>query len=166
MSHRSVVQLLEDSAKSLSDNIHFGFGLETDFNQAQKDRENTFIWLQPMTATPAFTANNNTENYQKTWNAFIFIFRMAKTPGEKPPEYKPTLDDLDELADKFIHRVNDWSMKSSDTVGALTLRNMNQSPIIGKLADYMNGWLLSVQITTSDDFEYCTPDNIAIYGNN
>jgi hypothetical protein len=166
MSHRSVVQLLKDSAVSLSDNIQFGYGLRSDFNQAAKGKENTFVWFLPLTGAPAFTTNDNTQGFQKTWNCIGFFFRHNTESGDQPTEYKPILDDMDTLVDQFIHRLNDWSMKDTDNVGPITMRNFQQTPYIKADADILTGWWLSFQLTTPDDFIYCTPDNIEIYGNN
>lgn len=166
MSHRSVVQLIKDSAVSLSDNIYFGYGLRSDFNQLSKDKENTFVWLLPLTGTPQFTTNGNTEGFQKTWNCTVFFFRFNHQSGDSPVEYKPILDAMDELADKFIHRLNDWSLKSTDTVGDVVLRNFQQTPYIKADADILTGWFVTFQMTTPDDFEYCTPENIELYGTN
>jgi hypothetical protein len=166
MSHRSVVQLIKDSVVSLSDNIQFGYGLNSEFNQAAKDRQNTFVWLLPLTGTPIFATNGNTEGFQKTWNCVIFFFRMSASGADQSDEYRLVMNDMDILVDQFIHRLNDWSMKDTDNVGAITLRNFQQLPFIKDKADYLTGWSLTFQITTPDDFVYCTPDNIAIYGNN
>lgn len=164
MSHKSVVQLIHDSAVSLSDDIQFGYGRRSDFNLTDKKRE-VFFWLQPLTSTPSFTTNNNTEGFQKTWNCILLVLAKDQTDSDEK-QFKPIMDRTDELLDKFIHRLNDWSMKATDTVGAVTLRNFQQNPIIKGDADIFTGWVLSFQITTSDDFEYCTPENVVLYGTN
>lgn len=164
MSHRSVVQLIKDVAVSLSDDIQFGYGRKSDFNLTQKKRD-TFIWMITLTATPTFTNNNNTENYQKTWNVVLYFFRPDQS-GSTEIEFKPILDDLDILADRFVQRLNDWSMTSADVVGAVTLRNFQQTPYIKDTAEIYTGWFLSFQMVTSDDFDYCKPENVAIYDNN
>lgn len=80
-------------------------------------------------------------------------------------EYKPILDDMDDLLDRFVNRLNDYYLKTSDTVGAITLRGFQQTPFLKGDADILSGWFLSFQLQTSDDFTYCTPDNIALYAN-
>lgn len=162
MSHRSVVTLLQDAAESLSDAIQFGYGRRSDYNLTEK-KKNIMVWLLPLTATPAYTVNN-TENYQKTWNCAVFFFQL--TPSDTTEkEFTPVLHDLDELVDQFVNRVNDWSMKSADTVGAVTLQNFQQYSVIKENADISTGWLLQFQMTTSDDFHYCTPENVRLYAN-
>jgi hypothetical protein len=163
MSHRSVVQLIKDTAVSLADNIQFGYGRRSDFN-LQQNPSQPWIWLLPLTANPTYTNNENTENYQKTWNCIVLFARMDES-GSTEKESKIILDDTDELADNFINRLNDWAYKSSDTVGPITLRNFQQNPFIKSDSDIFTGWFISFQMVVSDDFDYCTPDNIVLYGN-
>ena len=162
MSHRSVVQLIKDSATSLGDNIQFGYGRRSDFNLIENPAS-PWIWLLPLTSNPGYTVNN-VENYQKTWNCIV-VFLERDRPDSNEKEYKPILDSMDELLDKFINRLNDWSFKSTDVVGAVTLRNFQQTPFFKNDSDIFTGWIVSFQMVVSDDFEYCTPDNIAIYAN-
>ena len=163
MSHRSVVNLINDVAVSLSDGVQFGYGVRSDFNQSEKKGE-SFIWMVPLTANPTYTNNDNTENYQKTWNCIILFFKMDKTDSE-PTHYQEILNETDELVDRFINKLNDWAYHQSDTVGATILRNFQQTPYIKADADIMTGWWLSFQLTVSDDFDYCTPENIDLYEN-
>lgn len=164
MSHRSVVQLINDVSISLSDNIQFGYGRKSDFNLTDKKRD-VFIWLTPLTALPIYTNNNNTENYQKTWNCIVYFFIPDKSDSVET-EFKPLLDKMDDLADRFINRLNDWSMKATDQVGAITLRNFQQIPHIKDTSDVHTGWFISFQMTVSDDFFYCSPENVDLYANN
>jgi hypothetical protein len=169
MSHRSVVQLIKDTATSLADNIQFGYGRRSDFNlqttpNSDSAPSGVWMWLQPLSANPTYTNNSNTENYQKTWNCILLILIPDKSDSTEK-EYKVQLDEADELADKFINRLNDWAYKTSDTVGPVTLQNFQQNPIIKGDADIFSGWWVSFQMVTSDDFDYCTPENIDLYAN-
>ena len=163
MSHRSVVALLEDTAKSLGDNIQFGYGRRSDFNLITNKRY-TFIWAAELNASVSF-AVNNTHNYQKRWNVTIYFSELDK-PGSVETEYVVILNDLDILIDMFLNRLNDWSMKTTDTVGQITIQNINQRTNIKKDADITTGWIISFQLVTPDDFVYCTPDNIELYAGN
>jgi hypothetical protein len=163
VSHKSVIQLIEDTANSLGDNIQFGYGRRSDFNLQNSPFE-PWVWLLPLTANPIYTNNNNTENYQKQWNVIILFARMDQT-GSTEKESKQIMDVTDELADKFINRLNDWSYKKSDVVGAITIRNFSQTPFIKSDADIFTGWFVSFQMIVSDDFLYCTPENVVLYGN-
>jgi|SRR5690606_19820134 len=162
MSHRSVRLLIEDAAKSLGDSIQFGHGKRTEFNQKKKP-EDPWIWLLPLNAIPRYTNNNSTENYEKQWNVIMVFLKMDRSDSLET-EYNPILDDMDDLVDRFINRLNDWSMKATDTVGDLTIQNISQTNFIKSDADIYTGWFVSFQMIVSDDFEYCTPENVVIYG--
>lgn len=163
MSHRSVVNLISDVSNSLSDGIQFGYGRRSDFNLIV-DKRQTIIWLLPLTANPGFTVNNNTENYQKVWNCIV-VFLQKDATDSLETEFAEHLHTTDELLDKFVIRLNDWSMKSADTVGDITLRNFSQVDQIKSDSDIFTGWILSFQAVVSDDFNYCTPENVEIYAN-
>lgn len=160
MSHQSVRLLLQDVAKSLADNIQFSAGRHSEFNMIP-NKSYPWIWLLPITAQPDF-AVNSVEHYQKTWNIALMFFDKDAFDATQGPS-NDILDQQDETVDKFIHRLNDWSYKLSDTVGAITLRGFNQQPFYKDDAGIHTGWLLTFQMVVPDDFEYCTPDNIAIY---
>jgi hypothetical protein len=161
MSHKSVVSLIEDVSKSLSDAVQFGYGRRSDFNNL-RDKAEQIIWLLPLNATPIFNNNGNTETFQKTWNIILVFLAIDKTDSNHD-DYKKILDSMDELLDKFIIRLNDYSMNSHDVVGAVTLRNFQQLNQIKGDADILTGWILSFQMTVSDDFNYCTPENVNLY---
>lgn len=160
MSHQSVRLLLQDVAKSLADNIQFDAGRHSEFNMKQ-NISYPWIWLLPITAQPRF-AVNDVEHYEKTWNIALLFFDKDEFDATEGPS-NAILDQQDETVDAFIQRLNDWSMKLEDTVGAVTLRGFNQQPFYKDDAGIHTGWLLTFQMIVPDDFEYCTPDNIAIY---
>lgn len=164
MSHRSVVALIKDTAESLADNIQFGYGRRSDFNLITNPSF-PYIWLLPLTANPTY-AINDTQNYMKTWNCIVLFLAEDRTDSDET-EYKPVLDDMDDLVDKFVNRLNDFYLKSSDTVGAITLRNFSQTPFLKSDADILSGWFISFQMVVSDDFSYCLdPDNVRLYAGN
>ena len=163
MSHRSVVQLIKDTATSLGDNIQFGYGQRSDFKLIQ-NKDQPFVWLLPLSSNPIYTNNGGTENYMKQWNCSV-LFLDVDRPDSIQTEYKPVLDNMDELLDKFINRLNDWYLHSSDTVGPTIIRNFSQVPLVKEDAEVMTGWFLTFQLVVSDNFNYCTPDNVALYDN-
>lgn len=161
--HLSVRLLLQDVAKSLADNIQFGYGRHSEFNILQ-GVSYPWRWLLPMTAQPQF-AVNDVEHYQKVWNIAMLFFDKDAFDANAPMSTE-ILDAQDAGVDAFIHRLNDWSMKLQDTVGAITLRGFNQQPFYKDDAGIHTGWLLTFQIITPDDFVYCTPENVDIYATN
>lgn len=93
------------------------------------------------------------------------VFLATDRSDSNENEYAVLLDETDALVDRFINRLNDWSMKATDTVGAVTLRNFQQLNQIKMDAGIFTGWFLSFQIVVSDDFLYCTPENVELYAN-
>lgn len=85
-------------------------------------------------------------------------------PGDKHKDINVILDEMDDLGDKIIQRIDDWYQSEQDIVGTLTLQNINQTTIIKEDADIDSGWLFTFQMVTSDSFEYCVEDNIELYG--
>src|SRR5687767_6557816 len=112
MSHQSVRLLLEDVAKSLADNIHFDAGRETEFNNL-KTKEDRYIWLLPMTASPTFSENGTR---YKTWNIAL-LFMQKDTFDASAKETTKIHDTQDVLVDTFLRRLDDWAMTAQDTVG-------------------------------------------------
>jgi hypothetical protein len=160
MSHQSVRFLLRDVAKSLADNIQFEAGRESEFNNT-KPESDRFIWLLPLIATPSF-AVNNTHVYMKVWNVSL-LFMQKDAFDANAKETTKIHDTQDEVVDKFLNRLNDWSQTQQDTIGDITISGILQRPFYKDQAGIYSGWLLTFRLEVPDDFIYCTPDNIAIY---
>jgi len=160
MSHASVKLLLHDVAKSLADNVQFGYGRRSEFNMITQKRY-PYIWLLPLTASRRFTGTNNPTK-TKTWNvSIIFMDQDRADANEKESEL--LLDQQDVWVDKYTQRLDDWYEMTSDTTGAFTIQNDNQTPFYKDDSDIHTGWLLTFQMIVPDDFEYCTPENVNLY---
>lgn len=160
MSHHNVRLLLEDVAKSLSDNTQFGYGRRSEFNMIE-GKYYPYIWLMPLTAGGRFRGNNNPTK-TKTWNiAMLFLDVDRADANEK--ESERIHDEQDEVVDKYLQRLDDWSQTSQDILGDITIQNDNQTPFYKDDSGIHTGWLVTFQVVVSDNFEYCVDDNIAIY---
>lgn len=153
MSHKSVVNLIKETAQSLADNIKFGYGLDTDFN-VQRDKSYPFIWLDPLTASPEYTVNN-TENYQKTWNVRMLFYQLDYKDS-LPDQYSKILNDMDTIVDMFVQQLNGAYSWETGPV-TLTLSSISQQPFIKATGDILTGWIVTFNLTVPDDFNYCTP---------
>lgn len=162
MSHKSVRLLLEDVAKSLSDKVQFGYGRRSEFNMIENKRY-PYIWLLPLTAGRRFINDDGTRT--KTWNVAI-VFLDADAADADAKQTEKIHDELDETVDKYLQRLDDWFYNSTDIVGTITLRNDNQQSFYKDDAGIHSGWLVTFQLTTSDDFLYCTPENVNLYAGN
>jgi len=161
MSHQSVRFLLRDVSNSLADNIEFWGGREEEFNNL-KSKATKYRWLLPLNANRS-PYNNQTRI--KTWNVAIRF--MQKDDFDANAEKTNYLhDDVDIQVDQFLQRLDDWSQTSNDIVGDVTIQSVTQQPFYKKTADIYSGWELRFQLVTSDDFEYCTPENLEYYAGN
>jgi hypothetical protein len=161
MSHHSVKTLLLDVAKNLADNMQVGYGRRSEFNMIANKRY-PYIWLLPLSAS-GMTRTNPTRT--KTWNvAIVFLNQDNADANEKQSEL--ILDQMDEFVDRYVRDLDEWYQRSSDIIGAITLQNDSQQPFYKDEADIHTGWLLTFQMVVSDDFEYCTPENIDLYAGN
>lgn len=150
MSHKSVVALHEDVARTLADDIQFGYGRQTDFNQIE-NKKFPYVWLAPLSASASYT-DNNTLNYQKVWNCSILFFNLD-TADSIEREYKPILDGMDIYVDKFINTLNGVLY---DLQGDPVITNINQTAIFKDMTDICTGWLLTYQLIVPDSFDYCS----------
>jgi hypothetical protein len=87
MSHASVKLLLQDVAKSLADNVQFGYGRRSEFNMNEKKRY-PFIWLLPLTASRRFTGNNNPTK-TRTWNVNIVFMDQDRADANEKVHASP-----------------------------------------------------------------------------
>ncbi len=149
MSHKSIRKLIEDTARSLQDDIQYSYGKESDFNQ-EKKRSTTLINTSPITSTSAYRVNG-VFNYMKQWNVEMAFYAIdvESSIGE---DYAEILDRLDPLVDQFINRLNSFSSKSD----SLVIQGINQTPFIKATADILTGFILTFQIIVNDDFDYCS----------
>lgn len=146
MSHKSIRSLLEGTALSLADDIQFSYGTETDFNQSKKSGS-ILINVAPLVSVPSYTVNG-VFNYQKQWNVEMVFY---KVDNSQEIEYTQILDELDELVDRFVNNLNSFQEKSDQII----IQSMNQTPFIKATADILTGYLLTFQILSMDDFDYC-----------
>ena len=164
MSHQSVRFLLRDVSNSLADNIEFKGGRETEFNNlisSGSNKEN-YRWLKPMTAV---RSNYNNQTRTVTWN--IRLLFMKKDNFDANAEQTNTLHDIVDLqVNAYLQRLDDWSQTSQDIVGQISIGNIRQDPFYKDQAGVYSGWEVQLQLTTPDDFLYCTPENIDFYAAN
>lgn len=144
MSHKGIRLLIEDTARSLGDDIQFTYGRDSDFN-ILRDKRYPFIQLDLLNSAASFSVNN-VSNYSKGWNVFL-LFHQLDNEASDQDEYKIILDDMDHLLDKFVQQLN----KHDDII----IQGINQQPFIKATADTLTGWTLSFQLIINDNWDYC-----------
>ena len=151
MSHKSVRTFIEDTAKSLRDDVQYTYARTSDFN-VMRDKKYPFITLDPLSASPQF-ATDGTFNFMKGWNCSMAFYEMDKE-GSDQDQYALILDETSELVDKFLNKLNTYSYES-DTI---LIQSIVQTPFVKATADILTGYLLSFVILAQDDFDYCAVD--------
>ena len=151
MSHKGIVQLIEDTAKSLADDMQFSYGRGSDVNML-RDKRYPFVSLDPLRSSAEY-AVDSTQNYSKTWTINMAFYFLDSTDSTQD-QYKNLLDEADDLVDKFINKLNFYSLKA-DTI---IISGISQEPVIKVMADVITGYILSFNIQTTDDFNYCGYD--------
>lgn len=142
MSHKSLRTLIENTVKSIHDDVQYSYGEETDFNQTRK-KGVIMVNLSPLVANTVF-ADNNVLNYSKAWNIEMAFYKQDK---QDSLNYYELLDETDDFIDRFVNKLN--------LTQTLTISGINQTPFIKALADILTGHLLYMTVTLNDDFEYC-----------
>lgn len=147
MSHKGIRLLIEDTARSLGDDIQFTYGRDSDFNLL-RDKRYPFIQLDLLNSAASFSVNN-VSNYSKGWNVFL-LFHQLDNEASDQDDYKIILDEMDHYLDKFVQQLN----KHDDII----IQGINQQPFIKATADILTGWTLSFQLIINDNWDYCAND--------
>lgn len=150
MSHKCIRLLIEDTAKTLADDIQFTYARTSDFNQI-KDKNYPFITLDPLTVTPQY-ATDGTLNYMKAWSCNMAFYELDQK-GSTGDEYALILDRVDGYVDKFINRLNTYMGQSSQEI---VISGITQTSFVKATADVLTGFLLTFTILAQDDFDYCS----------
>ena len=144
--------LIEDTAKSLGDNIQFDYGRKSDFN-VLRDKKYPFITLDPLNASASY-ADNNVSNYSKSYQASMAFYQLDKEESDQT-QYACILDEMNELADKFINKLNFQADALCIDSDMIIITGMNQQPFIKATADILTGYIMNFTVTVTDDFNYC-----------
>jgi len=145
--------LIEDTAKSLGDNIQFDYGRKSDFN-VLRDKKYPFISLDPLTASASY-AVNNVSNYSKTWQASIAFYQLDKAESDQT-QYACILDEMSELLDQFINKLNSQAETLCINSDNIIITGMSQQPFIKATSDILTGYILNFSVQVTDDFNYCS----------
>lgn len=158
MSHKAVRTLIEDTVKSLQDNIQYFYGRASDFNQI--DKNIISVALDPLTANSTFS-NNNVQDYSKTW-AVQMAFWKLDTEDSIETAYQLILDETDNLVDRFLNKLNNYAIESEltyDLNGELiVITGISHLPFIKATASVLTGWTVTFNIQVPDTFDYCAND--------
>jgi hypothetical protein len=154
MSHKSVRQLIRDTAKSLGDSVQFVYARKTDFN-AIRDKKYPFIQLELLNSNASFTNNTLTSSYPVA----MTFYELDSLTGSEDSTTN-ILDATDDLAQSFIRKMNIFSFDEDDTVSISTknimLSNVKFQSFVKMTTDCLTGWILTFDMEVPDDFDYCS----------
>lgn len=162
MSHKAVRTLISDVLKSIDDSIFFHYGRQSDFNSKEK-REAKRVNLDLIEATQEYTGGqyNLTTKYK-----IGLVFYKLQDPKTGSDVSADILDEMDDLVDRFVQKLNVFSFTESVTVDgvepedyatqSIELTGIQRSPAVKVLADCCTGWVLEFEIIAPDKFDYCT----------
>lgn len=151
MSHKSVRTFIENTAKSLRDDVQYTYAMTEDFD-VLRDKKYPFITLDMLPSTPQYTVNG-THNYMKAWACSMAFYQLDRK-GSSPEVYAAILDEMDELLDQFLNKLNTYSYDSDK----ILIQNISQTPFKQATADILTGYLLSFTLLVQDTFDYCDVD--------
>jgi hypothetical protein len=152
VSHKGIRLLLEDTAKSLGDDIQFDYGRTSDFNQL-RNKQYPFISVSPLNASASYTVNN-TFNYSKTYQVQMAFYQLDKENSDQS-KYALILDQMNELADNFVNKLNYYIERCQIDSDSIIITNVSQQPFIKATADILTGYIMTLSIQVSDNFNYC-----------
>jgi hypothetical protein len=145
VSHKGIRLLIENTAKSLGDDIQFTYARASDFN-VMRDKRYPFITLDPLTANAEYSTDG-TSNYTKTFNASMAFYGLDKEASIQE-EYALILDEMDAYVDNFVQKLNLVDQP-------ILISAINQTPFVKATGDVLTGFLLSFQIQVPDNYDYC-----------
>jgi len=155
MSHKSVRQLIRDTAKSLGDNIQFVYARKTDFNQI-RDKKYPFFQLELLTSNATFNPSNI--NLTSIYPIVITVYQLDSLDGAED-ETTQILDDTDLLAQGFVRKLNQ-SLNEDTTIliseDTTVISNVSFTSFVKMTTDCLTGWIIKFNLEVPDDYDYCS----------
>lgn len=157
--HSSVITLLEDITKSLSDAYGFGYGAASEFNSIQ-NKKYPYVWLDPLRG--GFPNKDQVVSDLIDWEVSLtFLVEDAKLGNER--ETALAWDKAFKIMEDFIHKLDREFLNSDDEdriqSDNITLSGINFTSRRKGTTDILSGWNLTFTMQTPSDFDYCS-----IYG--
>jgi hypothetical protein len=156
MTHESIVLLFKDVAKSLADNVKFGYGAFEDFNSI-RSKSYPYVWVYPLKGS--FPVGEAKLQSLVEWEVEI-AFLDADNPRGAEKDTADTWDKSFDLMERFVHKLDEFLLNPDDINEIQTDRiSVTRTRFeAGRKAtgDALSGWNLELDITTTSDFEYCS----------
>lgn len=82
-------------------------------------------------------------------------FLNSDYEGSNQEEYSKILDEMSDLVDLFINKLNFNAESDCVTSGEIVITGINKDPAIKVFKDSITGYLVNFSIQETDDFNYC-----------
>ena len=156
MSHKAVRQFIETTAKSLADNVKFGYGRSSDFNKI-KDKKYPYIWMDPLNSS--FEIGEDAINFTERYSVSLVFYRFDD-PDSTEDQYKLILDETDKLVQTFVRKIhenleNAYHLTDIIRTDNTVVENITKQPVIKVMADVLTGWIVTFELIVPDNFDYC-----------
>lgn len=156
MSYQAVRILIEDTLKSIDDNVLFAHARDSDFNQIGIKTDKR-VQLTPM--QPLLQPATGDENSTKTYTISMVFYKLDDLQGAEEAT-TGILDEMDILSDKFINKLNLFTLEYESTEinsGNTEIVNMQpKRPVIKVTSDCVTGFVVSFGLVVPDTFDYCS----------
>lgn len=155
MNHKAVRDLLNDTLKSLDPSVSFGYGRLSDFNKI-RDKKYPYVWSDVVSRADSYT--DNAINLTNTYTVTLSFLDKDETANDEN-QTNPILDAMSNLSESFIHKLNLSDFDESELAtltSMIQITNIQHTRVIKDHADILSGWVVSFNLITPDDFDYCS----------
>lgn len=154
--HKAVRLLIEETLGTVDDSVRFAYATDSDFNSIGI-REDKRVQLDPIKQSLEYTEGSF--NLTKTYQIGMVFYQLDDPEGAEEKTAQ-ILDQMDELSDKFIQKLNDVLLDQDDdiaiTTATIELTSIVKEPAIKATVDVCTGWILNFNVIAPDDFDYCS----------
>lgn len=147
MKRSEVRALIKSAVDDLNQSISFNNGLLTRFT-AEPDKRYPYVWLEPLSVS---TDLNPNQMPLDSWNCLLHIAKQDKVDSI-PAQYELLVDECDEIAKKFIYKLN----QVVSGYKLITLISITREPFIKKhTADPTTGVTVEFTLQVADQTNVC-----------
>lgn len=100
-----------------------------------------------------------------TWTGRLLFLTTDEADADAEGSEK-LLDYVYGYVERYFQTLDDWSLRSQDIIGAITIQEYFAAPFYKDDSGIHTGWMVDFGIVVSDGFQYCTPENIELYAGN
>ena len=156
-SHESLVLFIKDVARSLADNVRFGYGSLDEF-ETLRNKRYPYIWLDPLEG--GFPEGESKISSNISWKVSIKFLKLDDKSGNES-ETATIWDETFELMEQFIHKLDEKILGDEDNIDDIQSNNIEISNTSFKThrkvsSDLVSGWTVTFELITNTEFSYCS----------